>query len=292
MKLTDMFETSRFVVTCEVEPPKGVNVHKSLEKAEKLRKYIDAFNVTDNQRAVMRVGSLAMCKLLKEKGLEPIYQLTCRDRNRIALQSDLLSAAVLGIENVLILTGDHTSMGDHPEAKPVFDLDSVSLLRAAKMLKNGYDMAGNKLDGFPELCVGAVATPGIEPFELHMIKLQKKIREGAQFIQTQTIYEPEIFEKFIDALKESNLRVPVMLGHVMLKSAKMARFMNKNIPGVRVPEGIIRELDGLPPDRLVEKSISISIDLINEMKHRCQGVHLMPMGWEKHVPRVVEAIRK
>ncbi|HID06959.1 MAG TPA: 5,10-methylenetetrahydrofolate reductase, partial [Armatimonadetes bacterium] len=223
--IKDKFERGEFVISAEVGPPKGTNVEGVLEEAEKLRDRVDAFNVTDQQSSVMRLGSLVTCYLLKQRGLEPIYQVTCRDRNRIALQSDLLSAGVLGIENVLCLTGDHVSLGDHPQAKPVFDLDSVQLLKVAKALTEGHDMVGNELDGKPDFFLGAVVSPGYEPLELQIIKMEKKIEAGAQFFQTQAVYDPKVFERFVQQVEKFN--IPIMLGIVLLKSAGMARFMNE-----------------------------------------------------------------
>ncbi|MCK5558437.1 MAG: methylenetetrahydrofolate reductase [Candidatus Hydrogenedentes bacterium] len=285
MKLSETFKSGRFVITSEVGPPKGVDTATMIEDAELLRGRVDALNVTDQQSSVMRLGSLATCKLLKDKGIEPVFQITCRDRNRIALQSDLLSAHVFGIDNVLCLTGDYVSLGDHPQAKPVFDLDSVSLLRAAADLRDGKDLAGNELRGKPDYCIGAVVTPGADPLEPQIIKMEKKVKAGAQFFQTQAVYEPEKFEQFMAQVK--HLNVPVMLGIVLLKSAGMARFMNKNVAGVHVPDKLIDEM-GKADDR-VKKSIEIAARLIKEMKDMCQGVHIMPIGWEKRVPAVLDA---
>ncbi|MGB9301556.1 MAG: methylenetetrahydrofolate reductase, partial [Anaerolineae bacterium] len=189
MKLTELFTDSRFVITSEAGPPKGVDTTKMLEEVDLLQGKVDAFNVTDQQSSVMRLGSLAVSLLLKQRGAEPIFQLTCRDRNRIALQSDLLSAYVLGIENILCLTGDYVSLGDHPDAKPVFDLDSVSLIETARALCEGHDLAGKELQGKPEFCIGAVVSPGAEPLEPQIIKMENKMRAGAQFFQTQAIYD-------------------------------------------------------------------------------------------------------
>jgi len=285
MELLEIFESGRFAVTSEVGPPKGVDIEAMLDDAELLRGKVDAVNVTDQQSSVMRLGSLAVCHLLKKRGLEPVFQITCRDRNRIALQSDLLSACVLGIENVLCLTGDYVSLGDHPGAKPVFDLDSVSLLHAASELRQGRDLAGQKLKGSPDFCLGAVVTPGANPLGPQIMKMEKKVKAGAQFFQTQAVYDPERFEDFMNQVK--HLSVPVMVGIVLLKSAGMARFMNKNVAGVHVPESLIDEMDEAE-DR-VQKSIEIAARLIREMKDLCQGVHIMPIGWEKRVPAVLEA---
>jgi len=273
-----------FAVTAEVAPPKGTDVSEMMENAEFLRGKVHAINVTDQQSSVMRLGSLASCHLLKEAGFEPVFQLTTRDRNRIALQSDLLSAYALGIENVLCLTGDYVTLGDHPQAKPVFDLDSVSLLMAAKSLENGTDMAGESLEGAPSFYLGAVVTPGYEPLELQLLKMERKIKAGAQFFQTQAVYDPEVFRRFMESAKEFG--VPVMLGCVLLKSAGMARYMNKNVAGVSVPDSIIDEMK--KTDDKVTTSIKIAARIIRETKEMCQGVHLMPMGWERHVPDILE----
>jgi len=285
VKLTDFFADNKFLVTSEIGPPKGVDVQEMLEVAELLKDRVDALNVTDQQSSVMRLGSLATCHLLKKRGIEPVFQITCRDRNRIALQSDLLSAYVLGIENVLCLTGDHVALGDHPDAKPVFDLDSVSLLMAAKRLQEGYDLAGKELKGKPNFCLGAVVTPGAEPLEPQIIKMERKVRAGAQFFQTQAVYEPRKFEGFMGQVR--HLNVPIMVGIVLLKSAGMARFMNSNVAGVHVPEDLIEEMDEATDRR--QKSIEIAARLIREMKDLCQGVHIMPIGWERLVPAVLDA---
>jgi len=285
MSIIDLVKQGRFVVTAEIGPPKGIDIQEMLETAETMRGRVDAINATDQQSSAMRLGSLATCCILKQKGLEPVFQITCRDRNRIALQSDLLSAYVLDIENVLCLTGDHVSLGDHPQAKPVFDLDSVSLLQAAKELEQGRDLAGKELVGAPRFCLGAVVSPASEPVEPQIIKMEKKVKAGAQFIQTQAVYEPKKFEEFMKAV--AYLEVPVMVGIVLLKSAGMARFMNKNVAGVHVPDDLIEEMDKAE-DR-AKKSIEIAARLIKEMKSVCQGVHIMAIGWERKVPEVLDA---
>lgn len=285
-KLSEKLERGEFAISSEVGPPKGTNIEPVLEEAERLKGRVDAFNVTDQQSSVMRLGSLVTCYLLKQRGLEPILQVTCRDRNRIALQSDLLSAAVLGIENVLCLTGDHTTLGDHPQAKPVFDLDSVQLLKVAKRLTEGYDMMGNELDGKPKFFLGAVVSPGYEPLELQLIKMEKKIEAGAQFFQTQAVYDVSVFERFME--RASKFGVPIMLGIVLLKSPAMARYMNENVAGVTVPEELIKELASVSKEDRPKKSIEIAGRLIRQMKHLCQGVHIMPLGWDKCVPAVLD----
>lgn len=285
-KISEKFARGEFVITSEVGPPKGTNIEPVLKEAEELRDRVDAFNVTDQQSSVMRLGSLVTCYLLKQRGLEPILQVTCRDRNRIALQSDLLSAAVLGIENVLCLTGDHVTLGDHPQAKPVFDLDSVQLLKVAKGLTEGRDMMGNELDGKPNFFLGAVVSPGYEPIELQLIKMEKKIEAGAQFFQTQAVYDVKVFERFME--KAGKFGVPIMLGIVLLKSPAMARYMNENVAGVTVPDELINELASVSREDRPKKSVEIAVRLIRQMKDMCQGVHIMPLGWDKYVPAVIE----
>jgi methylenetetrahydrofolate reductase (NADPH) len=284
MKLSDLFSAGKFVITSEVAPPKGTNTAEMIENAELLKPRVAAVNITDQQSSVMRLGSLAASQMLKARGIEPIFQVTCRDRNRIALQSDLLSAWALGIENVLCLTGDHVSLGDFPDAKPVFDLDSVSLLDAAKRLNGGRDMGDNELEGSPDFCLGAVVTPGADPIELQLIKMEKKVAAGATFFQTQAVFDAEAFARFMEQAKPFG--VPVMAGIILLKSPGMARFMNKNVAGVHVPDALIDEM-AKAEDR-PSKSVEIAARLIREIVDVCQGVHIMPLGWEKRVPEVLE----
>ena len=285
MTFCEKIKAGKFVVTSEIGPPKGIDVKEMLEDAELIKGRVDAINVTDLQSSVMRLGSLAVCSLLKERGHEPIFQITCRDRNRLALQSDLLSAAVLGIENVLALTGDYPTLGDHPEAKPVFDLGSVELLEVIRTLQQGKDMKGNPLKGSPHFCVGAVVNPGADPLEPEIIKMELKAEAGAQFFQTQAVYDIDIFKKFLDNVKD--VKVPVFAGIVLLKSAGMAKFMNKNVAGVFVPDDLIKEMESAKDK--AQKSIEIAARLIKELKPMCQGIHIMPIGWDKKVPLVLDA---
>jgi 5,10-methylenetetrahydrofolate reductase len=283
----EKIKAGKFLLTSEIGPPKGIGTQKLLEDAELIRGRVDGINVTDLQSSVMRLGSLAVCTLLKQKGFEPILQMTCRDRNRLALQSDILSAAALGIENILILTGDHTTLGDHPEAKPVFDLDSVQLLQVAKRLQEGFDMKGNKLEGEPpKFCLGAVVNPGADPLEPQIAKMEKKIAAGAEFFQTQAVYDVKIFENFIN--KTSHLKTTILGGIVLLKSAGMARYMNKNVAGVFVPDELIKEMEETKDKSAT--SVLIASRIINEIRPMCQGIHIMPIGWDKVVPRVLDFI--
>jgi len=286
--LSEALRSGKFVATSEIGPPKGIDSKEILSEAKFFKGRVEAVNVTDLQSSVMKLGSLATCHLLIDLGLEPVFQITCRDRNRLALQSDILSAYVLGIRNLLILTGDHPKLGDHPGAKPVFDLDSVQLLEGVKKLQQGEDMAGNRLEGDPpKFFVGAVVNPGADPIEPQIIKMEKKIEAGAQFFQTQAVYEPEKFARFMEKVKGFN--VPILAGIVLLKSAGMARYMNKNVSGVHVPEPMIEEMEKVEKEKRGEKSIEIAARLIRELKSFCQGVHIMPLGWGDKVPKVLDA---
>jgi len=287
-KLQESLKQGKFTITGEIGPPKGVDLSKSLEEAEYIKDRVVAINVTDNQSSVMRVGSLGVCARLVQDGIEPIFQITCRDRNRLAIQSDILSAYILGIRNMLALTGDHTTMGDHPGSKPVFDLDSVSLLMTMSSLKSGKDLAGEELVGAPEdIFPGAVVTPGCDPLEPQLIKMERKIEAGAKFFQTQAFYDPKVFERFMN--QASKFNVPVLAGIVIIKSAGMARYMNANVPGVYVPDAIIKRLAEAPKQERAKVSIEIMAELIKEIKPMCQGLHIMAMGWERYVPDLLDA---
>ena len=288
MSLRSLLEAGEFAVTAEVGPLKGTSTTEIEEVAELLQGKVDAVNVTDQQSAVMRLGSLATCHMLKDKGLDPVFQMTCRDRNRLAMQSDLLSAAVLGIENVLALTGDLPSLGDHPQAKPVYDLDSVQLLWVIQRLGEGYDMAGNELEGKPSFFPGAVVNPGADTeasFELQIMKMEKKIAAGARFFQTQAIFDIGTLASFMERVK--GFGVPILAGIIPLKSAGMARFMNKNIAGINVPEELISRM--AQAEDKVQSGIEIAAKTINELKDMCQGVHIMAMGWESKIPAILDA---
>ena len=289
MTFKEKIQAGKFLLTSEIGPPKGIETKQILEDAELIRGRVDAINVTDLQSSVMRLGSLAVCALLKQKGFEPIFQVTCRDRNRLALQSDILSAATLGIENILALTGDHTTLGDHPQAKPVFDLDSVQLLGVVKGLQAGVDMVGNKLQGAaPRFCMGAVVNPGADPIEPQIIKMEKKIEAGAEFFQTQAVYDIKVFENFLSKIK--HLKTTILAGIVLLKSAGMAKYMNENVAGVFVPQNLIDEISAVSKEDRAKKSIEIAARLIKELKPMCQGIHIMPIGWDKKVPLVLDAV--
>ncbi len=288
MRLTELFQRGEFVVTAEVGPPKGFHIDHLLHEVDTyLKGRVHAVNVTDNQSSVMRLGSLATCIALKNRGLNPIFQMTCRDRNRIALQSDILSAALFGIDNLLCLTGDHTTLGDNPQSKPVFDLDSVSLLHMVGKLEAGEDMAGNALDGEPpKFSKGAVVSPCSDSVDVQLAKMEAKVKAGAEYFQTQAVYEPEKFIKFMEKAKQFG--VPVQLGIVIPKNAGMAKYMNANVAGISVPDSMIAELQA---DKEKTKAgitgVEISARIIRECKDYCQGVHIMALGWESKVPDIL-----
>ncbi len=290
MSLQSQLEAGKFAITTEVGPLKGTDVTEVEEVAELLKGRVNAANATDQQSSVMRLGSLATCVLLKKGGLEPVLQMTCRDRNRLALQSDLLSAWVLGIKNVLAITGDLPALGDHPQAKPVYDLDAVQLLWTIGKLNGGHDMVGNELKGKPSFFTGAVvkvASDTEAALELQIAKMEKKIAAGARFFQTQAVYEVETFVRFMKRVE--GFKVPVLVGIIPLKSAGMARFMNKNVSGIFVPEGLIKKMAEAKPEERTQTGIQIAADLIKDLKGLCQGVHIMAIGWEKKVPAILDA---
>ena len=288
MRITELFDNGQFVVTAEVGPPKGIHADHLVEEAKTYLSGITAVNVTDNQSSVMRMGSLPACVALKNAGLTPILQLTCRDRNRIALQSELLGAAMLGIDNILCLTGDHTKMGDHPQAKPVFDLDSVSLLHTVCQLEKGVDLGGNALVGEPpKFAKGAVVSPCSDSVDAQLAKMERKVMAGADYFQTQAVYEPEKFISFMEKAKQFGK--PVQLGIVIPKSAGMAKFMNNNVAGIHIPQDMI---DELAADKERAKAgitgIEIAARVIRECKPYCQGLHIMALGWESKVPDLLK----
>jgi len=292
MKLSTLFNHDKFVITGEVGPIKGaIHRDKSIEpscaiEALQLHQHVHAVNVTDNQSAVMRLGSLASSVRLKTNGVEPVYQLTCRDRNRLALQSDLLTAYSLGIDNVLLLTGDHIQLGDHKEAKPVFDLDSVQLIEMAQGLKRGYDISGNRIENYIDMSFGAVVNPNSDPLELQLMKMKKKIDAGAQFFQTQAVYDVRVFEKFINKVEKHN--IPIQVGVVILKSPQMGKFMNKNISGIHVPDEWIEEIGSVDKEDRKKKAAEMTGTFIRKVKSMIQGVHIMPLGWTDIVPDILE----
>ncbi len=287
MSFKDALRSGKRLVTMDVIPPKGTDFSRTLKKVRPLKNRVDGVNVVDMPSAVMRMSPLALGHLLKEEGFDPILQITCRDRNRLSLQADLLAAAALGIENVLVLSGDPTDLSDDPDAKPVFDLDSVGLLHAARGLEEGHDMAGKKLTGCPRFCLGAAVDPGAEPLEPEIEKMGRKISAGAEFFQTQPVYDVDAFAGFMKRIE--HLRTPVLAGIFLLKSAKMARFINQNVPGVNVPESIIAEIEKSSDP--VAKSIEIAVRTIKSVIDLAQGVHIMTIHWEDKIPQILDALK-
>jgi len=283
------FAENDFVVTAEVGPPKGTEISELVGHIDLLKDKVDGLNVTDNQSSVMRISSLAVCRVILDHGGEPILQLTCRDRNRMALQSELLSAWILGVKSVLCLTGDYVSVGDHPQAKPVFDLDSVQLLQTVGLLNEGKDLAGNEMQGGTDFFAGAVVTPEADPIEPQLMKFDKKIAAGAKFIQTQAIYDLDNFKRFMEQARRNDVKI--MAGIVLLVTPGMARYMNKNVPGIFVPERLIDEITSAEKGHKIEAGIRIAGRMIRQLREQkvCDGVHIMAIGKEDRVPDILKA---
>ena len=286
MSFKEQLDSGKFVVVAELQPPKGNNLSELYEHAELLKGRVDVINVPDLQNAIMRLGSLSVCALLKAKGLETIFNLSCSDRNRIALQSELLNASALGLKNVLVLQGDPPSLGDHFEAHAVFDLDVLGLLGAAKRLQEGYDLVGNDLQGKPQFCVGALINAAAKGhvLDLEILDMEKKIRLGVEFFLTHSIYDVSLFELL--SQKAAQFNVPIIAGITLLKSVGMARYVNKHAEGASIPDSIIDRL--MKASDKQKASIEIAGDLIKALKPLCQGVQIIPIGWEKQIPALLE----
>ena len=284
----EKLSSKEFLVTTEIGPPKGADVSGMIHHIDLLKDNVDAINVTDHQSSVMRFPSLGGCLLVKERGGEPILQVTCRDRNRLALQADLLLAYSRGINNVLCLTGDSIDVGDHKEAKPVFDADSVQLLRMIRTMESGKDMSGEELKGAPKFCIGASVHPEADFIEPQLIKFEKKVAAGAQFFQTQGIFDLASLRRFMQYASQFDVRI--LAGIIVLASARMARYMNDNVPGIIVTEAIIDELAGVEKGKGLEKGIEIAARLMRTIKEEnlCHGVHIMAVGNEGIVPEILE----
>lgn len=289
-RLREALQAGEFVVTAELEPPKGTDLTPVLSQAKALVGLVHGVNVTDNQTAVMRMCPLAVCKSLLDLGLDPIMQATVRDRNRMAIQSDLLGAHALGIRNILSLTGDPMKVGDHKEAKPVFDLESTQILEVIGSLNRGKDLAGNDLAGNTDLWGGAAASPDAPDQQLELAKFEKKISCGAKFFQTQGVYDPQSFEKFVLKVKSASggFKTKVLAGIIVLKSAKMAEYMNKNIPGIKVPEPLVEELRAVSDkEQAIQVGIDIAARTIRAIRSICDGVHIMAVGMRERVPEII-----
>ncbi|TKB69243.1 MAG: 5,10-methylenetetrahydrofolate reductase [Nitrospira sp.] len=285
-RLVDVLNRGTFAVTVEYNPPKGTNITSILENAKQLVGRVHGVNVTDNTAAVVRAGSLPVCRLLYELGHDPVMQLTCRDRNRIAMQSDLMGAHMLGIRNILCLTGDYPTVGDHKEAKPVYDLDSVQVMQLVRGLNNGKDMVGNKLDGSTAFTIGAAVTPEADLVGPVLAKFEVKVKAGAQFFQTQAVYHPDVFAGFMKQVRPFNVKV--LAGILLLRNAKMAEFMNANIPGMSVPSEMIDELKAAG-EKAEDVGVDIAVRTIKAVRPHCDGVHIMAI---KATHRLSEIITK
>ncbi len=288
-KFKEALNSGKFVISGEIGPPKGTNIEKMIHHIDILKDIVDGINVTDNQSSVMRFPSIGTCLLIKEHGGEPILQMTCRDRNRLALEAELLFANTRGIGNVLCLTGDAIPVGDHKEAKSVFDLDSVQLLGAIRTMESGKDLGGNDLSGAVEYCAGAIVTPEAVPIEPQMVKFEKKVEAGAEFFQTQAIYDLDNFAKFMEYARK--FPVKILAGIVLIASANAARYMTNNVPGVVVPQYLIDEMASAPKGEGVKKGIEIAGRMIATIKKEslCDGVHIMAIGKEEVVPDILAA---
>jgi len=288
-RFKEALNSGKFVITSEIAPPKGTNLEKMHHHIELIKNKVDGLNVTDHQSSVMRFPSIGGCLAIKEKGGEPILQMTCRDRNRLALQAELLLAYTRGVTNVLCLTGDAVPVGDHKEAKGVFDLDSVQLLKVVRLMESGKDMGGNTLDGGVQFCAGAIVTPEAHPIEPQLIKFEKKVEAGAEFFQTQAIYDLDNFSNFMQFARR--FPVKVLAGIVLLSSARMAKYMTENVPGIFVPQNLIDELANAPKGGALTKGIEIAGRMIAALKRNsiCDGVHIMAIGREEVVPDILAA---
>lgn len=286
MSFKDEINSGRFIITAEVCPPRGTDTTQFLEKARLLKGKVAAVNVTDNQRAVMRLSSLACSVMLLKEGIEPVFQMTCRDRNRLALQSDIMGAWSLGVRNILALTGDHVTAGDHREAKAVFDIDSVQLVGLIKKLNSGKNLNNVELRGATGFHIGAVVAPEANPMEPEQIKFEKKIAAGATFFQTQAVFDMDNYKRFFE--KADKLGAKVLCGILLLKSAKMAEYLNANVPGVKVPQALIDELKAAP-DQL-KKGVEIASRQLRELKKFSHGCHIMAIGQEESTVDIIAGV--
>ena len=292
-RLEQILNAGQFAVTSECGPPRGAEPGVIRKKGELLKGSVDAINVTDNQTSVVRMSSIAACVILKAMGFDPIVQMVTRDRNRIALQSDILGAAALGMNNLLCLSGDHQTFGDDPQAKNVFDLDSIQLIQLVKRMRDeGMFPSGKKIEGPPKMFIGAAENPFAEPLDIRPLRLAKKVDAGVDFIQTQCIYNLDRFEKFMDEVRNLGLHkeVKILAGVTPLKSAGMAKFMKKNVAGMDIPDAVIKRLADAPKEEQSAVGIEVCVESIRRLRQveGIAGVHVMAIEWEQKVPEIVE----
>ena len=291
--LEKMLEQGEFAVTSECGPPRGADAEVIKKKGELLKGTVDAINVTDNQTSVVRMSSFSSCILLKQMGIDATLQMVTRDRNRIAIQSDILGAAALGINNILCLSGDHQKFGDHATAKNVYDMDSVHLIQTVKHMRDeGKFLGGDELKGVPKLFIGAAANPFADPFESRVVRLAKKVAAGVQFIQTQCIFNLERFGQWMQVVRDRGLheKVYILGGVTPMKSVGMANYMKKMVPGMDVPDELIARIKGVEKDKRAEEGVQIAIETIQQLKEMegVHGVHIMAIEWEEMVPRIAQ----
>jgi methylenetetrahydrofolate reductase (NADH) len=286
-KLEEKIRAGTFVVTTELNPPKGTDLTELFAKADELKGLVDAVNITESPRARMAVEPKAVGHLLQDRGHEAIVQITARDRNRIAIQADILGASLLGIENFLLLNGDNPKNGDHPDAKGVFDLPTLDMLKAARTLREGKDLSGAELKGAPKLFIAAAANPGASDLTAEAENTRRKIDAGAQFFQTQAVYDADLLKRYMDAAKPGD--AAVLAGIIPLKSAKMGAWLNANVPGIRVPQALLDEMERAGPEGEVAAGVEIAARIIREVRGLCAGVHIMAIGWERHIPAILRA---
>ncbi len=289
-----LFARGEFVVTGECGPPKGADADVVRKKAVHLKGYVDAVNITDNQTAIVRMSSIAASKILVDMGLEPVMQMVCRDRNRIAMQSDIFGACALGIRNMLCLSGDHQKFGNHPEAKNVYCVDSIQLIDMVRTMRDeGKVMCGDEIEGIPKIFIGAAANPFADPFEFRVQRLAKKVTAGVDFIQTQCIYNMDKFKRWMKGVVEAGLheKVKIMAGITPLKSLGMARYMAKNVSGIEVPDELIQRMKGAPKGKKAAEGIKIAVEQMQEVREieGVAGIHLMAIEWEERVPEIIKA---
>jgi methylenetetrahydrofolate reductase (NADPH) len=289
--LEKILKSGQFAFTGELGPPRGTNVDEVREKAQFLKGNVDSVNITDNQTAMVRMSSWAASIIAMQEGLEPNYQMVCRDRNRLAMQADILGGSALGIRNMLCLSGDHQKFGDHPDAKGVFDIDSIQLISMVKQMRDDKKfLSGGDLHGAPQMFIGAASNPFADPFEWRVHRLAKKIEAGADFIQTQCIYNMEKFREFIRLANEEGLteKVYILAGVTPMKSVGMAKYMKNKVPGMDVPDDIIKRLQGVEKNQVAQEGINIACEQIEEFKSMkgVHGVHLMAIEWEHKVPEI------